>query len=160
MTKIDSTYLFARPTTSSSTAQSSKLFKEWSSTYKNLKFYAGETKFGKGGVGNMTISPDKLREMERDPKAKAEFEKVLKDCNEVAREMKDKGTAKLKSQGFVFDAEGGLTGWSIASDSYTESNQRYTVVLDLEKPSGWFMAMNQNLTIQGYTNWQKKFSDT
>lgn len=136
-----------------------KYFKQWSSKFKNLKFYIGETAFGKEGTGNITISKEEMAKLEADPKRRAEFEKMLKQCNEVSRQMASSGDARLKKQGFFINKDGELHGWTIASDYYG-ADQKYNVTLSKEQPGRWKSAMSSYVTSvnPNYFDYESRFT--
>ncbi len=130
-------------------------FKDWEKKYENLDFFVkGKSDIPKG-IGSMAIAQEKLDEMKRSPQKRAEFEKLLEDCDKAAKEMKARGGAKLVSQGFVFDEAGGLTGWSLATTN--GEAVKYASVLDKEDPGSWFSTMTQYTKVYERSSWQKKF---
>jgi len=151
--KQGAAYLRPRPGSGSA---GSKYFKDWERKFQNLEFSVGDRVFGRKGIGNMTIAPEKLKEIEGSAKKRSEFEKLLKDCDRTAQEMSAKGGPKLIAQGFLFDNDDVLTGWSTAKNN-SGTLLKYTSILNPEKSSGWFNAMTQYTKVKELTNWQKKF---
>ena len=155
---LAASYLQSKPKASGSSTKGA-YFKEWEHKYENLKFYAGEAAFDKKGIGNVTIARAQLNEIEKDSAKRAEFEKMLEDCNTAAGELKSRGGSKLVSQGFFYTKTGELHGWTFAKN-YKGINTKYLSVLDREKPYTWFASMT------AYTmssdpdsrNWKKRFS--
>lgn len=136
----------------------SAYFKEWEAKYENLKFSVGELAFSQEGIGNVTISKTQLREIESDATKRAEFESMLEDCNKATTEMKDRGGSQLVSQGFFYNKEGELQGWTIAKN-YSGTSNRYIATLDQQKPSTWYNAMTvyTALSDPNATNWGDRF---
>ena len=127
-----------------------------SAQYPDLEFSVGAKPFGRQGIGNVTIDPATLREIESNPKKRSEFEAMLKDCNQCAKESAIMGKSKIVSQGFLLDANGELQGWSVTKNS-SGTQSRFLTPLDRERPSGWFNSMTTLLKVKERSSWQKKF---
>lgn len=142
----------------SCSSEQNKYFQQWSRKYKNLTFSVGENAFGKEGTGNIIISKEQMTKLENDPKARSEFEKTLKQCNEVTRQMASSGDTRLKSQGFFVSEEGELQGWTVATN-YLGAPTKYIVALNPEQPNRWKTAMSAftTATNPNYMDWGSRF---
>ena len=83
--------------------------------FPKLKFTVGTQPFSGSGKGNVAISPKILREMEKDPAKREEYEALLYDVQQCTEEMsmtRPNGN-KLKAHGWIIHEDGGLSAWSI-----------------------------------------------
>lgn len=89
---------------------------ELSEAFPSLRVGVGTMPFAGTGTNNVSISPKILREMERDPEKRMEYEALLYDCAETMKSLPTRAPdgRRLKSRGFIIDAEGGLRSWSVS----------------------------------------------
>lgn len=84
--------------------------------FPKLKFTVGTQPFSGSGMGNVAISPKILREMEKDPAKREEYEALLYDVQETTAGLPRTHHAdgsKVKAQGWIIHEDGGLSSWSI-----------------------------------------------
>lgn len=84
--------------------------------FPKLKFTVGTRPFSGSGKGNVAISPKILREMEKNPAKREEYEALLYDVQQCTDEMsmtRPNGN-KLKAHGWIIHEDGGLSAWSIS----------------------------------------------
>lgn len=141
------------------TSSSNQYLRQWNQKYKNLQFYIGDSPYAKKGTGSVVITKEEMTKLQNDPKKRAEFEKSLKECDKVAKQMASSGDARLKSMGFFVDKEGELQGWTIANN-YASQPQKYIVKLDPEQSTKWKSAMCTYMTVSNpyYSDWSSRFS--
>ena len=99
---------------------------ELSEAFPSLRIIAGTAPFSGTGMNNISVSPKILREMERDPEKRLEYEALIYDCAETAKGLPTRTMdgRRVKSHGFIIDGDGGLRSWSV-----TESGGRTRGVL-------------------------------
>lgn len=88
---------------------------ELAEKFPKLKFTVGTQPFSGSGKGNVAISPKILREMEKDPAKREEYEALLYDVQQCTDEMsmtRPNGN-KLKAHGWIIHEDGGLSAWSM-----------------------------------------------
>ena len=106
--------------------ESSDVMKSLAEKFPNLKFTVGTAPFAGTGLNNVSISPKILRQMEKDPDKRMEYEALLYD---IAHFDANAGIApgrSLKSHGFVIGDDGGLRSWGIsAGDDEVRRNQGF-----------------------------------
>ncbi|MBQ1915210.1 MAG: hypothetical protein II178_08340 [Selenomonadaceae bacterium] len=87
---------------------------ELSEKFPGLKFSVGTKPFQGSGMGNVSIAPNILKEMENDPAKREEYEALLYDVQQTTSEIQTKrGDMTIKAQGWIIDKDGGLSSWSI-----------------------------------------------
>lgn len=84
--------------------------------FPKLKFTVGTRPFSGSGMGNVAISPKILREMEKDPAKREEYEALLYDVQQCTDEMSMTRAdgSKVKAHGWIIHEDGGLSSWSIS----------------------------------------------
>ena len=89
---------------------------ELSEAFPSLRITVGTTPFAGTGTNNVSISPKILREMERDPEKRLEYEALLYDCAETMKSLPPQASdgRRMKARGFIIDGDGGLRGWSVS----------------------------------------------
>lgn len=108
-----------------------------SEQYPDLQFSTNTKPFSGTGKNNIGIAPNILREMENDPEKRLEYEALIYDCNEVIKNMPatTQNGSKIKSFGFIINADGGLSAWSISESGGNTNRNRYS--LDKNKKDSW-----------------------
>ncbi|MBO6210977.1 MAG: hypothetical protein J6N99_09855, partial [Schwartzia sp.] len=88
---------------------------ELAEKFPKLKFTVGTRPFSGSGMGNVAISPKILREMEKDPAKREEYEALLYDVQQCTDEMSmtRPNGSKVKAHGWIIHEDGGLSAWSI-----------------------------------------------
>ena len=83
--------------------------------FPKLKFTVGTQPFSGSGVGNVSIAPNILKEMEKDPAKREEYEALLYDVQQCTAEMPmTRPGGKLKAHGWIIHKDGGLSAWGIS----------------------------------------------
>lgn len=108
--------------------------KNLSEKFPNLKFSVGTAPFNGNGLNNVAIAPNILREMERDPEKKLEYEALLYD---VAN-LRPPANANVKSHGVIIGKDGGLSMWSVS-----ESGREKIPLKRDEKKSWWTQMLDK-----------------
>ena len=108
--------------------------KSLSEKFPNLKFSVGVAPFNGSGLNNVAIAPNILREMERDPEKKLEYEALLYDVATLTPPT----NANVKSHGVIIGKDGGLSMWSIS-----ESNREKIPLKRSEKKSWWAQMLDK-----------------
>lgn len=94
--------------------------------FPKLKFTVGTQPFSGSGKGNVAISSKILREMEKDPAKREEYEALLYDvqqCTEGMSMTRPNGN-KLKAHGWIIHEDGGLSTWSMGSSEGSDRSGR------------------------------------
>ena len=88
---------------------------ELSEKFPKLKFTVGTRPFSGSGMDNVAISPKILREMEKDPAKREEYEALLYDVQETTAGLPRTRVdgSKVKAHGWIIHEDGGLSSWSI-----------------------------------------------
>ena len=103
--------------------EKSGVMKSLAEKFPNLKFSMGTTPFSGTGTNNVSISPKILKQMEKDPEKRMEYEALIYDIAQTEVGTYPAGR-KLKSHGFIIGDDGGLRSWSIStSDDGTHRSQ-------------------------------------
>lgn len=111
---------------------------ELSEKFSGLKFSVGTKPFQGSGMGNVSIAPNILREMENDPAKREEYEALLYDVQQTTSEIQTKrGDRTLKAQGWVIDKDGGLRCWSIGVSEGGDRKPEAAGVKRTEKKAWW-----------------------
>ena len=85
--------------------------------FPKLKFTVGTRPFSGSGMDNVSISPKILREMEKDPAKREEYEALLYDVQETTAGLPRTRVdgSKVKAHGWIIHEDGGLSAWSIGT---------------------------------------------
>ena len=104
--------------------------------FPDLKFQIGTAPFSGTGLKNVSISPKILREMEKNPDKKLEYEALLYDVANLNWSQNPTG----KSSGVIIDDKGEMSMWSI-SKSDDGANKRVKVLLDKNDKKSWWQTL-------------------
>mgnify|MGYP002869390255 CR=1 FL=1 len=107
-----------------------------SAKFSSLKFGIGTSPFQGSGMGNVSISPNILREMENDPAKREEYEALLYDIEQGTPEIFGSRPG-IKSQGWVIDKDGGLRCWSIGASESGDRKPEASGTKRIEKKAWW-----------------------
>ena len=111
---------------------------ELSEKFPGLNFSVGTKPFQGSGMGNVSIAPNILREMENDPAKREEYEALLYDVQQVTSEIQTKrGDTTLKAHGWIIDKDGGLSSWSIGVSEGGDRKPEAAGVKRTEKKAWW-----------------------
>lgn len=118
----------AEADTNSNKTSTNALLSELAGKYTNLQF--GGTK----GLNNISIDPNILQKMANDPKAREEYEALIYDMNEIAKNPIKKNLlgGEIEASGFVINADGSTSGWAV-SRSKSESSEKSYIEKMLEE---------------------------
>lgn len=124
--------------TCSDDKKESSMLDKLSEKYPDINFNTSTKPFSGTGKNNISIAPNILKEMENDPNKRMEYEALIYDCNEVIKNMPDKtyNGATIKSFGFMINADGSLSGWSVSESGGDTNRNRYS--LDKNKKDSWY----------------------
>ncbi len=88
---------------------------ELAEKFPKLKFTVGTRPFSGSGMGNVAISSKILREMEKDPAKREEYEALLYDVQETTASLPRTRAdgSKVQAHGWIIHEDGGLSAWSI-----------------------------------------------
>ncbi len=108
--------------------------------YSDTNFRAGTAPFQGSGLNNISIAPNILREMEKDPEKRLEYEALIYDCVSVQKSLANqKG---LKAHGFIITEDGGLRAWGI---SQAGDNNKSVIPLSRNKKGSWMQELLDSL---------------
>lgn len=124
--------------TCSDDKKESSMLDKLSEKYPDINFNTSTKPFSGTGKNNISIAPNILKEMENDPDKRMEYEALIYDCNQVIKNMPDKtyNGATIKSFGFMINADGSLSGWSVSESGGDTNRNRYS--LDKNKKDSWY----------------------
>ena len=95
------------------------IFSELQGKFSGMKFSVGTNPFSGVGTNNVSISPKILKQMEKDPEKRLEYEALLYDVSNTDLVQ----GRNLKSAGWIIDDNGGLRAWSVGvSDNRNQSS--------------------------------------
>jgi|GEM_PF-5855197 len=90
--------------------------------FPNLSFTVGNkptANVNSRGFNHVTLSPQLLRRMEREPEFAAEMEKKFEripDATEFGKDLARKRGATLLGSGVMFDDDGGMSSWGVSTN--------------------------------------------
>ncbi len=106
--------------------------------FKGLKFSVGTQPFQGNGMGNVSIAPNILREMESNPAKREEYEALLYDVEQCTAGMPtERGGFRVKAQGWMIDKDGGLSCWSIGVSEGGERKPEASGMKRSDKKAWW-----------------------
>lgn len=120
--------------------------------FSGLKITVRTAPFSGSGRNNLSISPKILREMEKDPDKRAEYEALIYDIANMPESVCANGH-KIKSYGFIIDNDGGLRAWSISQTD--DSTRRNLTPLKREEKKDWFSRMLGNRSEEKKSAWKE-----
>lgn len=128
---------YAKGVTNSGQSTDSDVLKSLSEKYKDTKFIASTEPFQGKGTNNIGISPNILRQMEQNPEKRLEYEALIYDCVQAAKNAPDKtpNGADIVASGFIINADGSLGGWSISKMGGEKI--RHQTKLDKKNKESW-----------------------
>ncbi len=124
----EAAYNYAKAQTDEENSESGVL-KSLADKFPNMKFSIGTGPFAGAGTNNVSISPKILKQMEKDPEKRMEYEALIYD---IAHTDLAQGR-NLKSAGWIIGDDGGLRAWSVsAGDTRDQSSVKRS-----EKKNWW-----------------------
>ena len=126
-----------------SSNEKSSVLSKLQEKFPGLSITIGTKPFSGAGKSNLSISPKILKEMEKDPEKREEYEALIYDVANLSGSDWARGR-KLKSHGVIIGDDGGLRGWSISE--YDDGNRRHVSPLDRNDKKSWFDKMLGNFS--------------
>ena len=111
--------------------------------FPNLKFSVGTQPFSGSGMGNVAISSKILREMEKDPAKREEYEALLYDVQETTAglpTMRADGS-KIKAHGWIIHEDGGLSAWSIGTSEGGDRKPEASGRVNRSSKKAWWQSL-------------------
>lgn len=111
--------------------------------FPKLKFTVGTQPFSGSGKGNVAIAPNILKEMEKDPAKREEYEALLYDvqqCTEGMSMTRPNGN-KLKAHGWIIHKDGGLSAWSIGTSEGGGSKPEASGRVNRSSKKAWWQSL-------------------
>lgn len=118
--------------------QGTSVLGKLSKDFPDVNFTTNTSPYRGSGVNNIAISPNILKQMENDPDKRLEYESLIDGCNRLQKSLEGKRTLtgkKLAAHGFIIDANGGLSSWSISRADNTEN--KYSTKLPQNDKTHW-----------------------
>ena len=101
----------------------SSVMKSLSEKFSKLKFSTGTKPFSGTGTNNVSISPKILKQMEKDPEKRLEYEALIYDISNTDLAQ----GRNPKSAGWIIGDDGGLSAWSVSGqDTRNQSSVKRT----------------------------------
>ena len=116
---------------------------ELAEKFPKLKFTVGTQPFSGSGKGNVAISPKILREMEKDPAKREEYEALLYDVQQCTEEMsmtRPNGN-KLKAHGWIIHEDGGLSAWSMGASEGGDRKPEASGRVNRSSKKAWWQSL-------------------
>ena len=113
--------------------------KALSDRYPGVNFTTNTQNFSQKGTNNIQIAPNILVQMQNDPDKRVEYEALIYDCAQLvySGKMSQGGMCyHIKAAGTVINADGSVSGWSIAEDD-DGGQTRNSTKLDKDKKDTW-----------------------
>ena len=93
-----------------------------SNQFKDVNFSVGTKMYSGSGTNNISIAPSVLRQMEKDPQKRLEYEALIYDCANVLNDSSNRPPG-LKAQGIVIGNNGELSMWMISQSGDEKPNR-------------------------------------
>ena len=110
--------------------------KALSDRYPGVNFTTNTQNFSQKGTNNIQIAPNILVQMQNDPDKRVEYEALIYDCAQLvySGKMSQGGMGyHIKAAGTVINADGSVSGWSIAEDDDGGQTRNSTKLAKSEK---------------------------
>ena len=117
------------------------VLKDLKEKFSNLKFQIGTAPFSGSGLKNVSISPKILKEMEKNPDKKLEYEALLYDVANLNWNQ----NPTVKSSGVIIDDKGEMSMWSISKSDDDGTTKRVKVTLDKNDKKSWWQNLLDEL---------------
>lgn len=124
-------------TTGAEDKRNGSVLNQLSDQYTDIDFNTNTKPYSGTGKNNISIAPNILKEMDSNPDKRLEYEALIYDCNEAIKNMPDKTVTggKIKSFGFIINADGSLGAWSISESGGNRNHNKYA--LDKNNKNSW-----------------------
>ena len=134
----EAAYSFAKAQATDNT-ENSAVTKSLAEKFPNLKFSVGTKPFSGTGMNNVSISPKILKQMEKDPEKRLEYEALIYDIAHTDVQSGRAPEHKLKSHGFIIEDDGGLRSWGISE--YNDGNRRQQAHVKRSDKKNWWQEL-------------------
>lgn len=118
--------------------------KALSDRYPGVNFTTNTQNFSQKGTNNIQIAPNILVQMQNDPDKRVEYEALIYDCAQLvySGKMSQGGMGyHIKAAGTVINADGSVSGWSIAEDDDGGQTRNSTKLTRIRKTPGLIKSM-------------------
>ena len=116
---------------------------ELAEKFPKLKFTVGTRPFSGSGMGNVAISPKILREMEKDPAKREEYEALLYDVQETTASLPRTRAdgSKVQAHGWIIHEDGGLSSWSMGTSEGGGSKPEALGRVNRSSKKAWWQSL-------------------
>lgn len=116
---------------------------ELAEKFPKLKFTVGTRPFSGSGMGNVAISPKILREMEKDPAKREEYEALLYDVQETTASLPRTRAdgSKVQAHGWIIHEDGGLSSWSMGTSEGGGSKPEASGRVNRSSKKAWWQSL-------------------
>lgn len=115
------------------------MLKSLAEKFPELKFSVGTKPFSGTGMNNVSISPKILKQMEKDPEKRMEYEALIYDIAHTDVQSGRLPEHKLKSHGFIIEDDGGLRSWGISQ--YDDGNRKEQSHVKRSNKGNWWQEL-------------------
>lgn len=121
----------------------SSVLAELAEKFPKLKFTVGTRPFSGSGMGNVAISPKILREMEKDPAKREEYEALLYDVQETTASLPRTRAdgSKVQAHGWIIHEDGGLSSWSMGTSEGGGSKPEASGRVNRSSKKAWWQSL-------------------
>lgn len=134
----EAAYSFAKAQVTDKSEDSGAL-KSLAEKFPNLKFSVGTAPFSGTGTNNVSISPKILKQMEKNPEKRLEYEALIYDIAHTDVESGRAPGHKLKSHGFIIEDDGGLRSWGISQ--HDDGNRKEQSHVKRSNKADWWQEL-------------------
>lgn len=136
----EAAYSFAQAqVTDKEKEKDSGVLKSLAEKFPNLKFSVRTKPFSGTGMNNVSISPKILKQMEKDPEKRMEYEALIYDIAHTDVQSGRAPEHKLKSHGFIIEDDGGLRSWGISE--FNGGNHRQQSHVKRSDKKNWWQEL-------------------
>ena len=135
----EAAYSFAKAQVTDKSEDSGGVLKSLAEKFPNLKFSVGTKPFSGTGMNNVSISPKILKQMEKDPEKRMEYEALIYDIAHTDVQSGRLPEHKLKSHGFIIEDDGGLRSWGISQ--YDDGNRKEQSHVKRSNKGNWWQEL-------------------
>ena len=114
------------------------VMKDLAEKFPHLKFNVDTSPFSGTGMNHVSISPKILKEMEKDPEKRVEYEALIYDIAHTDVQSIQPGRS-LRSHGFIIGDDGGLRGWGVSTGE--DGTRRSQSSTRRSKEKNWWRKM-------------------
>lgn len=116
---------------------------ELAEKFPKLKFTVGTRPFSGSGMGNVAISSKILREMEKDPAKREEYEALLYDVQETTASLPRTRAdgSKVQAHGWIIHEDGGLSSWSMGTSEGGGSKPEASGRVNRSSKKAWWQSL-------------------